>query len=63
MIIGYAIIAVPTGIVTAEIFQAARSTPVNLTTRGCPECTSEGHAAASRYCRDCGAPLAPYEAE
>lgn len=63
MIIGYAIIAVPTGIVTAEIFQAARSTPVNLTTRGCPECTSEGHAAASRYCRDCGAPLAPYESE
>ena len=61
MIIGYAIIAVPTGIVTAEIFEAARATPLNVTTRSCPECTSEGHHPGSSFCRDCGARLAPYE--
>lgn len=55
MILGYAIIAVPTGIVTAEIVEAARSRPV--TTRMCMECMSEGHATSARYCRDCGARL------
>lgn len=54
MIMGYSIIAVPTGIVTAEIIEAARS-PV--TTRACPSCMSEGHLRDARYCRDCGAPL------
>jgi voltage-gated potassium channel len=51
MIIGYSIIAVPTGIVTAEITQAARR-PAN--THTCPACFSEGHAKGARYCRDCG---------
>jgi voltage-gated potassium channel len=51
MIIGYSIIAVPTGIVTAEITQAARR-PAN--THTCPSCFSEGHAKGARYCRDCG---------
>ncbi len=55
MIIGYAIIAVPTGIVTAEIIEAARARP--NTTRVCMECMSEGHDASARYCRDCGAGL------
>jgi voltage-gated potassium channel len=54
MMLGYAIIAVPTGIVTAEMFEARRA-PV--TTRGCPECLSEGHDPSARYCRDCGAAL------
>ncbi len=55
MIIGYAIIAVPTGIVTAEIIESARARP--NTTRVCMECMSEGHGASARYCRDCGAGL------
>jgi len=55
MILGYAIIAVPTGIVTAEIVEAARSRPV--TTRVCMACMSEGHAASANFCRDCGAPM------
>ena len=54
MILGYSIIAVPTGIVTAEIFEAARRPE---TTRSCPSCTSEGHLLDARFCRDCGAPL------
>jgi len=56
MILGYSIIAIPTGIVTAEIVQAARA-PV--TTRHCPECLSEGHEWNARFCRDCAAPLSP----
>ena len=51
MILGYSIIAVPTGIVTAEV--GARG----LTTRCCPACLSEGHVASARFCKDCGASL------
>ena len=54
MIMGYGIIAVPTGIVSAELIQAARR-PV--TTRVCPVCVSEGHERNARYCKDCGANL------
>jgi voltage-gated potassium channel len=56
MLLGYSIIAVPTGIVSAELVQAQRR-PV--TTRSCPACTSEGHDPRARFCKDCGAPLAP----
>jgi voltage-gated potassium channel len=55
MILGYSIIAVPTGIITAGIVEAARAP---ITTRSCPHCTSEGHLPASRFCRDCGELLA-----
>jgi len=54
MIMGYGIIAVPTGIVSAELIQAARG-PV--TTRVCPVCVSEGHDHGARHCKDCGANL------
>jgi len=50
MIIGYGIIAIPTGIVTSEIIQAGRK-PV--TTRHCPNCLTEGHEMDARYCKDC----------
>jgi voltage-gated potassium channel len=55
MIMGYAIIAVPTGIVSAELVQAGRiSTP---TTRVCVECTDEGHEWDAQYCKQCGSEL------
>jgi len=60
MILGYAIIAVPTGIVTAEIVEAGRR-PV--TTRTCMSCLSEGHLATARFCRDCGERLDLEEAD
>jgi voltage-gated potassium channel len=56
MILGYSIIAVPTGIVTAEIVESAAAAK-RVTTRGCPSCTSEGHDLTASYCKDCGAPL------
>ncbi|MGH0032654.1 MAG: ion transporter [Myxococcota bacterium] len=57
MILGYSIIAVPTGIVTAEIMEEAAGAK-GVTTRSCPACTSEGHESDARFCKDCGAPLA-----
>jgi voltage-gated potassium channel len=55
MIMGYSVIAVPTGIVSAELVHTRRG-PV--TTRVCPVCLSEGHLPDARYCQDCGAGLA-----
>jgi len=56
MILGYSIIAVPTGIVTAEIVETAAASR-RITTRSCPNCLSEGHDRDATYCKDCGAPL------
>lgn len=54
MILGYGVIAVPTGIVSAEIATATR-TWVN--SRHCGSCQLDGHAPDARFCRQCGAPL------
>ena len=56
MIMGYSIIAIPTGIVTAEIVETAAASR-RITTRSCPNCLSEGHDRDATYCKDCGAPL------
>jgi voltage-gated potassium channel len=54
MILGYGIIAVPTGIVTAELTQG-RARPVSG--QACPTCGAEGHDADARFCRRCGTQL------
>ena len=56
MILGYGIIAVPTGIVTAE-FSRNRKEKVN--TQVCPDCTAEGHEMEAKFCNKCGAELNP----
>ena len=56
MILGYGIIAVPTGIVTAE-FSRKRKEKVN--TQVCPDCTAEGHEVSAKFCKKCGAVLNP----
>lgn len=53
MIMGYGIIAVPTGIVTGELIRAAK--PVS--THFCPECHAEGHDTDAIHCKFCGAKL------
>jgi len=52
MILGYGIIAVPTGIVTVEIAGASRG---RVSTQSCPQCASEGHDIDAVYCKYCGA--------
>jgi voltage-gated potassium channel len=52
MILGYSIIAVPTGIVTAEIVEGAAAAR-RITTRSCSNCLSEGHDRNATYCKDC----------
>jgi len=54
MIIGYAIIAVPTGIVTAELAQGYKKT---VSTQSCPQCSAEGHDPDAVHCKYCGASL------
>lgn len=54
MILGYGIIAVPTGIVTVELGRASRR-PVS--TQACPGCGAEGHDPDARFCKHCGAEL------
>lgn len=54
MILGYAIIAVPTGIVTVEMSNAFRQ-PVD--NRACPVCAAEGHDHNAIYCKFCGGKL------
>jgi len=54
MIIGYGIIAVPTGIVTAELAQVYKK---SISTQACPQCSAEGHDPDAEYCKYCGANL------
>ncbi len=54
MIFGYAIIAVPTGIVTVEL---SRVQPHAVSTQSCPNCSAEGHDADAKFCKYCGASM------
>ncbi len=54
MILGYCMIIVPTGIVSAELAQAGAK---RLTTQVCPECMAEGHEADATHCKYCGSEL------
>lgn len=56
MIMGYSILAVPTGIVSVEIAQAGRNKQ-HVSTRACGECSAEGHDHDADFCKHCGAPL------
>ena len=53
MVTGYGIIAVPTGIVTAEFTRSY----IHTSRRSCPNCSAEGHAEDARFCRRCGKPM------
>lgn len=55
MLLGYGIIAVPTGIVTAEMTRSMGRHPIS--TQACPTCAAEGHDHDAAYCRRCGGKL------
>jgi voltage-gated potassium channel len=60
MLMGWGVLAVPTGIVTAEMVHPSR-TSATVTTRTCPACLREGLGADDRFCRDCGEDLPHYQ--
>jgi voltage-gated potassium channel len=55
MILGYSIIAVPTGIVTVAFAKA--ESKAQFKTQVCPQCSAEGHDSDAKYCKYCGAQL------
>lgn len=64
MILGYGIIAVPTGIVSAELTrgdrrrsQSERPSTSLSSGRACPGCGADGHAADANFCRLCATEL------
>jgi len=54
MLLGYSIIAVPTGIMTVEIAHAYKDKQMG---QACPECSAEGHDKDAKHCKYCGAKL------
>ena len=53
MIMGYGIIAVPTGIVTAELTSMGTG-PTTVSGQACPACSVGRHQPDAKYCRSCG---------
>lgn len=54
MIVGYAVIAVPTGIVTSEIIRGSKTTS---NTQVCPNCLYDQHDNDASFCKKCGTKL------
>lgn len=53
IVLGYSLIIVPTGFVSAELVKAKG----RISNRACPHCLSEDHAVHARFCQDCGGRL------
>ena len=58
MIMGYAIIAVPTGIVSSEL---SKSPKVKLNTQICENCNFDEHDDDAKFCKKCGSSLTDEE--
>ena len=52
MLLGYAIIAVPSGIVTSELTQAVKNQHTN--TKSCSSCAHDSHEHDASFCKICG---------
>jgi voltage-gated potassium channel len=60
MITGYAIIAVPTGIIGSELineYQSRQNAATNARDCECPNCHRRGHRQEANYCLQCGSKL------
>lgn len=53
MILGYGIIAIPTGIVSSEITKTHANT-IDTNTQSCENCATEDHKDNSEFCYNCG---------
>jgi voltage-gated potassium channel len=55
MLLGYGIIAVPTGIVGGEIARSKMPKEKSeISTQSCPNCSEEGHDYGAKFCKNCG---------
>ena len=61
MLLGWGVLAVPTGIVTVEMTRANHHREKQVTTRTCHQCLTEGHWPDARYCYRCGFKLPEYQ--
>jgi voltage-gated potassium channel len=61
MLIGYSLIIVPTGILSAEMVGEAQRRARRSTTQHCPSCSRSGHEYDATYCKFCGEPLNPQD--
>ncbi|MEO1883206.1 MAG: ion transporter [Methyloprofundus sp.] len=59
MIMGYGIIAVPTGIYSAELIKSYR--PWQISNEACPNCGKIGHDTDADFCKYCGGSLEQFE--
>ncbi len=57
MIMGYGVIAVPTGIVSIELANAHEKMRRKLNTTACPNCVRSGHDNDATFCKYCGEAL------
>lgn len=55
MVLGYSVIAIPTGLIAAGVSKASKET--NPEHKSCPKCKSEDLVTDSNYCRICGTDL------
>lgn len=55
MIMGYGVIAVPTGIVTAELSSGRRPDSVSVSGQACASCGLDQHESDAHFCKRCGA--------
>ncbi len=58
MLTGFSIIAVPTGVFTAELGRSIAEGGAKASAKRCAECGTTGHPAGARYCHRCGTELA-----
>jgi voltage-gated potassium channel len=56
MILGYSIIAIPTGIVSSEMTKTGDN-KVHTNTQSCKNCSAEGHKDKAEFCYNCGSKL------
>jgi voltage-gated potassium channel len=56
MILGYSIIAIPTGIVSSEMTKTDLN-KIETNTQSCPACLNEEHTEGATFCYNCGSIL------
>ncbi|GAB1309085.1 ion transporter [Urechidicola sp. KH5] len=61
MILGYGIIAIPTGIVSAEYSKNMAKDKVHTNTQACPNCNAVNHIDNAQFCHKCGNVLNEYD--